>query len=123
DFVAEEAGVHPADDQEVDEGHYGAIQDAVLRLSEPARPVADRHLDHAVATHPEERRNEPVKASIERQPAQALAPKGAEGTSAILDHLVGHPGANTVREPRRPPPDDAVAGPAGGPPPATRHPA
>src|SRR5438046_1911134 len=77
DFVAEEAGGHPADHQEIDERHGRAIQDAVLRPAEPTRPVAHRHLDHAVAAHLEERRDEPVEAAIEHEPPQALAPKGA----------------------------------------------
>src|SRR6266478_154353 len=122
DLVTEKAGVHPADHQEIDEGDNSAIQDAVLRPAEATRPVADRHLDYAVATHLEERRDEPVEAAVEHQPAKALAPKGAEGAAAILDRLAGDPVADAIRDPRRGAAREIVAGRAIDPPACRRVP-
>src|SRR5262245_15381449 len=111
DLVAEKAAAHPADHQEVDEGDARAIEDAVLRPTEAARTVADRHLDHAVPAHREECRDEAMEAAVEHQSAQALAPEGVEGAAARV--------ADAVRHPRRDPTHHTIAGgaihsPAGG---------
>src|SRR5438445_3203300 len=109
DLIPEEPGVHPADGQEVREGDGRAIQDTVLRPAEAPRPVAHRHLDHAVAPHLQERRDEAVKAAIEHEPPQAFPPEGAEGAPAVVDRFVGHPVAELIRDPRRDAPHEAVA--------------
>src|SRR2546428_655728 len=77
DFVVQGAGLHPAHDEQIDGGYEDAVEHAVLRLAEAARPVAHRHLEDAVPAHLEQRRDEAVEATIEDQAAQAFAPERA----------------------------------------------
>src|SRR5207253_729625 len=56
DFVVEHAGFHPAHDEEIGGGDEDAVQHAVLGLSEAARSVAHRYLEHAIAAHLQQRR-------------------------------------------------------------------
>src|SRR5207244_13527394 len=94
DFVPKPARLHPADDQEVGEGDKRAVPHPVLRAAEAPRAVVDRHLDHAVAPHLEERWDEPMEPSVEHEIAQALATERAERASAVLDGLVAQPVAH-----------------------------
>src|SRR5205823_13971309 len=109
DFVVEHTGFHPAHDEKIGGGDEDAVQHAVLGLSEAARSVAHRYLEHAIAAHLQQRRDEAVEASIEHEPAQALAPERAERTAAVLDHLVADPVAHAVGHARREPAQRGVA--------------
>src|SRR5207302_903148 len=99
DLVAEETGFHPADDQEIGRRHERAVEDPVLRAAEATGAIADRDLDHAEAAHAKERGNEPVKAAVERQIAQAFPAKRAVRTAAVVDGLVADPVADAVGQP------------------------
>src|SRR5262245_34164000 len=98
DLVLQRAGLHPAHDEQIRGGDEHAIEHAVLRLPEASRPVTHRDLDDAIATHLEERRHEPMEAAVEHEPAQAFPTERAEGTAAVLDHVVAEPVAHAVRD-------------------------
>src|SRR2546429_189643 len=108
-FVAQDTGLHPAHDEQVRGGPEDAVEHAVLGLAEAARPVAHRHLEHAIAAHLEQRRDEAVEAAIEDEAAQALAAKGAERTAAVPDDVVAEAVAHAVGDPRGQPPQEGVA--------------
>src|SRR5215468_7128493 len=105
DLVAELAILHPADGEEIHEGPQGAIANPVLRHAEPARPVIDRHLDHAEAPDPEQRGNEAVESAIEHEVSQALATERSEGAAAVLDRLLTQRIAHLVGDARGELPD------------------
>src|SRR3989449_9944782 len=71
--------------------------------------MGDRHFRDAIASQPEQCRDEPVKPTVERQSTQALTTEGAKGTAAVFDALVAHPVTNAVGHPRRHAPDEGIA--------------
>src|SRR5215813_1854260 len=108
-LVTKQARLHPPDDEDIDQRHEGAVHDAVLRPSEAARPMRDRHLHDAIAAQAQQGRDESMEPPVERQPAEAFPAKGAKGTAAVLDDLVAHPVPHAVAHARRHAPDQRVA--------------
>src|SRR5438874_7790211 len=96
DFVVQRARLHPAHDDQIGGGREHAVEEAVLRLPEAARPVAHGHLEHPIAAHLEQGRNETVEAAIEHEPAQALATECPERAAAVLDDVVAEAVAHAV---------------------------
>src|ERR1043166_7949525 len=71
--------------------------------------MCDRHVHDAIASQPEQCRDEPMKPTVERQSTQALTTEGAKGTAAVFDALIAHPVTNAVAHSRRHAPDEGIA--------------
>jgi len=97
--VREPARHHPADREQVLEGHQGTVPHTEMRVPEAARPVAYRHLGDAVAGRPEQGRDEAMAPAETRQVAQAVAPERAQAAPAVADAVSSHDVANPVGDP------------------------
>ena len=80
---------HPADSEAVEQPACGAVEDAVVRLPCPPRPVRHGDFDNFRAEHSGENREKAVhSAKLERQPAGELRRENARRAAGVASRIV-----------------------------------